>query len=164
SGPAAATSAVTSRLPSSLWLRDDGTPLGGWRWVVPASGGTPQLLFVLGAGLPGAERFAAARPPAGGGLNLRARPVALASLGLLPQDLPAVARRSSQLEILSAPVATPKPGVKPGGTSPAGDGGLSWLWGSLTLEAPQATPAAKAQPAKPPLAPTPAPTSAPAGR
>jgi len=164
SGPAAATSAVTSRLPSSLWLRDDGTPLGGWRWVVPASGGAPQLLFVLGAGLPGAERFAAARPPAGGGLNLRARPVALAALGLLPQDLPAVARRSSQLEILSAPVAMPKPGVKPGGTSPAGDGGLSWLWGSLTLEAPQAPPAAKAQPAKPPLAPAPAPTSAPAGR
>ncbi len=96
-------SAVQAKLPSSLWLREDGTPLGGWRWVVPASGGAPELLFVLGAGLPGAERFPAAMAPAGGGLSLRARPSALSELGLLPPDLPAVARRSSQLEMVSAP-------------------------------------------------------------
>ena len=146
-GPATSATAVQVKLPSSLWLRDDGTPLGGWRWVVPASGGAPELLFVLGAALPGAERFAAATPPAGGGLSLRARPDALAALGLLPPDLPAVARRSTQLEILSAPAAAPKPGASPGG-----DAGLSWLWGSLMLEAPTPPPAATAQPAQAPQA------------
>ncbi len=131
-GPAAAATSVQARLPSSLWLREDGSPLGGWRWVVPTAGGAPELLFVLGAALPRAERFPAASPPAGGGLTLRARPDALAALGLLPPDLPAVARRSTQLELRSVPVATPRSGASPGG-----DLGLSWLWGSLTLKAPQ---------------------------
>jgi hypothetical protein len=144
-GNSATASAGRAKLASSLWLRDDGTPLGGWRWVVPATGGAPELLFVLGAGLPGAERFAAARPPAGGGLSLRARPDALAALGLLPPDLPAVARRASQLEILSAPAAAPKPGASPGG-----DAGLSWLWGSLRLAAPKVPAAATTQPAQAP--------------
>jgi hypothetical protein len=144
SGPAAAAPAVAAKLSSSLWLREDGTPLGGWRWVVPAAGGVPELLFVLGAALPGAERFEAARPPAGGGLNLRVRPEALAALGLLPADLPAVARRSSQLQILSAPAGAPQ---APGAGS-AGDTGLSWLWGSLILEASQPP----AQPPAPPAA------------
>ena len=133
-GPAAAANAVQTRLPSSLWLREDGTPLGGWRWVVPAAaGGAPELLFVLGAALPSAERFPTARPPAGGGLSLRARPEALAALGLLPPDLPAVARRSTQLELRSVPVATPRTRAASGA-----DAGLSWLWGSLTLKAPEA--------------------------
>jgi hypothetical protein len=144
-GNSATASSGRAKLASSLWLRDDGTPLGGWRWVVPATGGAPELLFVLGAGLPGAERFAAARPPAGGGLSLRARPDALAALGLLPPDLPAVARRASQLEILSAPAAAPKPGASPGG-----DAGLSWLWGSLRLAAPKVPAAATTQPAQAP--------------
>ncbi|WP_094553985.1 hypothetical protein [Synechococcus sp. 1G10] len=144
-GNSATASAGRAKLASSLWLRDDGTPLGGWRWVVPTSGGAPELLFVLGAGLPGAERFAAARPPAGGGLSLRARPDALAALGLLPPDLPAVARRATQLEILSAPAAAPKPGASPGG-----DAGLSWLWGSLRLAAPKVPAAATTQPTQAP--------------
>lgn len=144
-GNSAAPNAGRAKLASSLWLREDGTPLGGWRWVVPTTGGAPELLFVLGAGLPGAERFAAARPPAGGGLSLRARPEALAALGLLPPDLPAVARRATQLEILSAPAAAPKQGASPGG-----DAGLSWLWGSLRLPAPKAPATATTEPAQAP--------------
>ncbi len=144
-GNSAAPNAGRAKLASSLWLREDGTPLGGWRWVVPTTGGAPELLFVLGAGLPGAERFAAARPPAGGGLSLRARPEALAALGLLPPDLPAVARRATQLEILSAPAAAPKQGASPGG-----DAGLSWLWGSLRLSAPKAPATATTEPAQAP--------------
>ncbi|MCP9839653.1 hypothetical protein KBY93_03260 [Synechococcus sp. J7-Johnson] len=146
-GNSAAATAGRAKLASSLWLRDDGTPLGGWRWVVPTAGGAPELLFVLGAGLPGAERFAPARPPAGGGLSLRARPESLAALGLLPPDLPAVVRRSTQLEILSAPAAASKPGASPGG-----DAGLSWLWGSLRLAAPKAPAAATTKPAQAPSA------------
>lgn len=131
----ASAAAVQAKLPSSLWLREDGTPLGGWRWVVPASGGAPELLFVLGAGLPGAERFPAAKAPPGGGLSLRARPSALSELGLLPPDLPAVARRSSQLEMISAPAGASKAAGSRGSGS-----GLSWLWGSLRLESAPATP------------------------
>lgn len=130
-------SAVQAKLPSSLWLREDGTPLGGWRWVVPASGGAPELLFVLGAGLPGGERFPVAKAPAGGGLSLRARPSALSELGLLPPDLPAVARRSSQLEMVSAPAGASRSRA---GRSQDSGSGLSWLWGSLRLEPSPASP------------------------
>lgn len=139
-------SAVQAKLPSSLWLREDGTPLGGWRWVVPASGGAPELLFVLGAGLPGGERFPAAMAPAGGGLSLRARPSALSELGLLPPDLPAVARRSSQLEMVSAPAGASRSRA---GSSQSSGSGLSWLWGSLRLEPSPASPSS-ISPLKPP--------------
>ncbi len=75
--------------------------LGGWRWL-PASAGEPQLLLFLGP-VPQAPLLRIGGPdqpmPPPGGLLLRSRPSALASLEMLPADVPDLVKRASQLEI-----------------------------------------------------------------
>ncbi len=93
-----------SVLPTSSWQRDDGTVVGGWRWLSPASSREPQLLFFLGPEPSRAGTSLAwpdARPQGGVALDLRIRPAALGALGLLPADLPLLVRRSDQLSLLS---------------------------------------------------------------
>jgi hypothetical protein len=88
--------------PPLSWRRDDGVVVGGWRWLAGADQRQTLLLFL------GPEPEAAAVPPlqplAAGpdALRLQLRPAAMASAGLLPQEWPAVLRRSRGLELATA--------------------------------------------------------------
>jgi len=83
---------------ASVWRRDDGVVVGGWQWV--ADRGRPsQLLFFLGPSPQAPQPINPERPfrPAAGQLWLRLRPDALAALGLLPEGMPALLQRASQI-------------------------------------------------------------------
>jgi hypothetical protein len=93
---------VSASFQAAQWSREDGQVVGGWRWL-REPGGDPQVLLFLGPD--------PARPKADGGsatplspggrglLRLRLRPKDLASLGLLPPDLPKPVQAASQLAI-----------------------------------------------------------------
>ena len=87
---------------ATVWKRADGTPVGGWRWL-QGRDGQPQLLLFLGPPPPSALPMA--EPPGQrvqpSQLALRVRPASLDGLGLLPEDMPSLARRASQLWINS---------------------------------------------------------------
>ncbi len=90
------------------WLREDGTVVGGWRWLAGADG-QARVLFFLGSPPPsslsmGSETVRPGRQE----LRMRARPSALEALGLLPPLLPGVVRQAEQLWI----EATPPPGAR----------------------------------------------------
>lgn len=83
--------------PAQAWVRDDGVVVGGWRWISAADGERQLLLFlgpdprlVLPLGREG-------KPITAGVLQLRARPDALQSLGLLPPQTPPIVQRAAQL-------------------------------------------------------------------
>jgi hypothetical protein len=87
------------------WLREDGTVVGGWRWL-QAADGSARVVFFLGTPPPpsapmGAETLRPGRQQ----LRVRARPVALNDLGLLPPLLPPVVRQADQLWLEAAPPA-----------------------------------------------------------
>jgi hypothetical protein len=87
------------------WMREDGTVVGGWRWL-QSPDGSARVLFFLGSPPPlskpmGWETVRPGRQE----LRLRARPAALASLGLLPPLLPPVVRQSQQIWIEAVPPA-----------------------------------------------------------
>jgi hypothetical protein len=111
SGPTAAPSRtrVQVEVTKADWSRDDGVVVGGWRWV-ESSDGQVEVLFFLGPPpalvLPMGQ---ASLPPARNQLRLRARPDALAALGLLPPQMPQLVQRSEQLWM----EAVPLPGVGP---------------------------------------------------
>ncbi|MFZ9752155.1 MAG: hypothetical protein ACO3B3_01165 [Cyanobium sp.] len=88
------------------WQRPDGVTVGGWRWVADP-GRAPQLLLFLGPPPPVALPIplTGSFRPGQGQLWLRLRPQALAALGLLPQEIPALLQRSSQLWIEAEPLA-----------------------------------------------------------
>ncbi|KEF42781.1 MAG: hypothetical protein ER33_04390 [Cyanobium sp. CACIAM 14] len=106
SGAGAPAASAASQAQSATWRRqDDGVVLGGWRWITEP-GPSPQLLLFLG---PVPSR----RPPmepsgdpalAAGELRLRVRPQALDLLGLLPEQMPDLVRRSDQLWMNAAPL------------------------------------------------------------
>lgn len=121
-------------LPTGVWLRQDGTVVGGWRWIRPTAGAPPLLSLFLGSlpppvpapPLPRIELTpAVATLPQT--LRLRARPQALAALGLLPPALPPVLQQSDQLELVARWPAVAK------GSS--GGQAQALLAGSLTLDA-----------------------------
>ncbi len=91
---------------TTTWKRPDGVTVGGWRWLSDP-GRTPQLLLFLGP----APQVALPIPisshlrPGPGQLWLRLRPQALGTLGLLPQEMPALLQRSSHLWIEAEPLA-----------------------------------------------------------
>ncbi|MCT4368802.1 hypothetical protein FB106_10485 [Synechococcus sp. Ace-Pa] len=109
-------------LPPLIWQRQDGTVVGGWRWITAGDAAAANLLFFLGP-LPSEVPPLMAPVPPGVALILKARPAALSSASLLPQGLPPVISQAEQLELFSAtkPNADQKPGP------------LSSLWGSLQL-------------------------------
>jgi len=121
-------------LPTGVWLRQDGTLVGGWRWIRPTAGAPPLLSLFLGSlpppvpapPLPRIELTpAVATLPQT--LRLRARPQALAALGLLPPALPPVLQQSDQLELVAR-----WPAVAKGSSSGQAQ---ALLAGSLTLDA-----------------------------
>lgn len=107
----------------AVWSREDGVIVGGWRWL--KAGRERQLLLYLGPTptLPLPYRPEADGGLAQGGLRLRARPLALQQLGLLPSQMPPLVQRAEQLAIESRPAAE--------GQGSASS--LSQLWGSLRL-------------------------------
>lgn len=111
----------TQVLPSTIWRREDGQVVGGWRWVMP-KGNAPQLLVFLG------PEPQSSTLVSGQDTLLRARPVALAALGLLPPELPGPVQQASELSILAKSQATDGRGLN----SP-----LSQLTGRLQLRQPQ---------------------------
>ena len=80
----------------TAWSREDGTLLGGWRWLP----GRQQLLLFLG---PVPTHLAASEPLGEANWRLRLRPAAMATAGLLPSSLPPVLRRSQQLQLIGSP-------------------------------------------------------------
>ncbi|MFM7268200.1 MAG: hypothetical protein ACKOZT_06385 [Cyanobium sp.] len=102
--PAAPASQPAPDAPA-LWRRADGVVVGGWQWVQDGSR-PPQLLLHLGppplvaAALPGSGLR-----PAAGQFWMRLRPQAMASLGLLPAEMPAVLQRATQVWIEAEPWA-----------------------------------------------------------
>jgi hypothetical protein len=79
----------------TAWSREDGTLLGGWRWL-PGQ----QLLLFLG---PVPTRLVPAAPLGEANWRLRLQPASMASAGLLPGSLPPVVRRSQQLQLSGSP-------------------------------------------------------------
>ena len=82
----------TQPLPSlTSWSREDGTVVGGWRWL-----SARRLLLFLG---PVPTAVAAEQPLAVMEWQLLLRPTALAASQLLPDGLPLVVQRASQLQL-----------------------------------------------------------------
>jgi len=104
-----------------IWRRPDGAVVGGWRWI-GAGGPSAELLLFLGpapvAPLPLGWDRRAPEP----GLRLRVRSEALERLGLLPEGIPPLVRRSSQLWLETEPLGD------------SADAGISRLRGRLRLE------------------------------
>ena len=88
----------------TAWSREDGTLVGGWRWLP----GRQQLLLFLG---PVPTTLPASPPLQDAGWRLRLRPQALDQAGLMPPELPPVVRRSRQL-LLSGRAAGARSGER----------------------------------------------------
>lgn len=73
----------------SLWSREDGETVGGWRWL-----GATQLLLFVGPSPTEVPRLEA---PIGADWQLLIQPAQLEAQQLLPPGLPLVVRRSAQL-------------------------------------------------------------------
>ena len=109
---------------ATVWKRPDGTAVGGWRWL-QGRDGQPQLLLFLGPPPPSVlpmgilprQRVESSQ------LALRVRPDALDALGLLPEEMPPLARRASQVWINSDPAVPARYGD-----------GISLLTGRLRLQ------------------------------
>ena len=103
----------SAALPASSWRREDGQVVGGWRWVLAASG-QPQLLAYLGPEPRSAHSAAPSAVPtpvlglpgSGEATVLRARPQALERLGLLPPELPQPVRQAAQLDLVAINAAS----------------------------------------------------------
>lgn len=124
----AATRSGSPVLPAISWRREDGLVVGGWRWVLAASG-QPQLLVYLGPEPPMAGASAFSTPTIGVPVSasqtvLRARPRDLARLGLLPPQLPQPVKQAAQLALVAASSAS---GMRAAGSP------LSQLTGQLQL-------------------------------
>jgi hypothetical protein len=73
----------------SLWNREDGAVVGGWRWLA-----SDQLLLFLG---PSPVQAPTLQPPVAADWQLLVQPRQLEALQLLPPGLPLVVKRASQL-------------------------------------------------------------------
>jgi len=91
----------SAALPAVSWHREDGTEVGGWRWLgAPGPAADPQLLVYLG---PQPNPVAA---PKTAHDQLRVRPGALEALGLLPPSLPLPVRQAGQLSLVAIPLGS----------------------------------------------------------
>ncbi|MFM7640243.1 MAG: hypothetical protein ACKO45_01615 [Cyanobium sp.] len=107
--------------PMALWQRKDGVVVGGWHWS-SGKGSNEQITLFLGPPPAQPGRVLPERFLKGEGMLLMARPQKLATLGLLPPDLPEVVKRSAWLWFASEPF----PGT-------GKDAPLSQLQGTLML-------------------------------
>lgn len=72
-----------------LWIRENGEPAGGWRWL-----SADQLLLFLG---PSPTQAPKLQPPSGADWQLLMQPQRLDNQQLLPPGLPVVVKRATQL-------------------------------------------------------------------
>lgn len=121
SRPAAAGGAPggSDTLPTSLWQREDGQVVGGWRWL-NRPGAAPELVMFLGPAPASALGAALAQGAAAPLLSLSLRPRQLGALGLLPETLPGPLMQAESLE-----VEAQRPADQ--------DGAISRLWARLLL-------------------------------
>ena len=133
-----AASSGSPTLPATSWRRQDGQVVGGWRWLLHSSG-PPRLLLFLGPQppllaqtLPKVSQSGPAltsptltSPEMAAAMVLRARPQALARLGLLPTELPLPLQQSGQLDLVA---------FQPAGRGRALASPLSQLTGRLQLQ------------------------------
>ena len=122
--PGAPTTSGTPALnpwPMALWTRQDGVVVGGWQ-LRKLAGANDQITFFLGPKATTPAPLLVSNLPQRGGLRLMVRPQELALRGLLPEELPAVVKRSAWLWVRSEPF----PGFQR-------DAPLSQLQGSLLL-------------------------------
>jgi hypothetical protein len=94
--PSSSPQALSGPAPMALWQRKDGVIVGGWLWS-SSTGSNEQITLFLGPPPAQPARFLPERLLKGNGMLLLARPQKLASLGLLPPDLPEVVKRSAWL-------------------------------------------------------------------
>ncbi|MEB3308456.1 MAG: hypothetical protein VKK98_09960 [Cyanobacteriota bacterium] len=92
-------------LPAAVFLREDGTVVGGWRWQA-VERGEPQLNLFLGP-TPGSLMPPVQSLPKGSPLRLRLLPEALNRLGLLPRSLPELIRQGRSLQLELSPSDRP---------------------------------------------------------
>ena len=75
----------------TLWSREDGAAVGGWRWLA-----SNQLLLFLG---PSPQRVPALAPLSSDRWQLLLQPSTLQTKGLLPEGLPLVVKRAQVLQL-----------------------------------------------------------------
>ena len=91
----------STTLPSSVWRREDGEVVGGWRWL-SREGAAPELLLFLGPEPPAdLDPGQTAGTPDGEWLHLELRPQRLAALGLMPSQLPEPLVQADQLTVMA---------------------------------------------------------------
>lgn len=88
-----------------LWRRSDGVVVGGWQWIADARRRPELLLFLGPQPLMAAPLGGSGFRPSAGQFWMRLRPQAMASLGLLPAEMPAVLQRATQVWIEAEPWA-----------------------------------------------------------
>ncbi len=88
----------SATLPTSLWQRQDGQVVGGWRWL-NRPGSAPELLMFLGPAPTAGPGAALAQGDAAPLLSLRLRPRQLGALGLLPETLPGPLMQAESLDV-----------------------------------------------------------------
>lgn len=106
------------------WIRNDGTVVGGWRWIVSGrSKPEVRLLLFLGP-LPPEQGFPEPLywTPSRRDLHLTMRPAALRKRGLLPDALPEPVLRAQNLQLNLL-----------GDQERPGSAALSWVTGDLRL-------------------------------
>ncbi len=100
--PTAAPSAPDSPV---LWRRSDGVVVGGWQWIQDAPRQPELLLFLGPQPLVAQPLQGSGFRPSAGQIWMRLRPQAMASLGLLPAEMPAVLQRATQVWMEAEPWA-----------------------------------------------------------
>jgi hypothetical protein len=88
-----------------LWRRSDGVVVGGWQWIEDGPRKPELLLFLGPQPLVAAPLQGSGFRPSAGQIWMRLRPQAMASLGLLPAEMPAVLQRATQVWIEAEPWA-----------------------------------------------------------
>lgn len=132
----------STTLPASVWRREDGVVVGGWRWISRA-GAAPELVLFLGpepAPAPSVPVAPGADAPL---LRLDLQPRGLAGLGLMPPSLPAPLVNAERFTVVAERPADER---RP----------ISALWGRLQVPTPQREPS-------PARSPSPSPPTPPSG-
>jgi hypothetical protein len=130
----------STTLPASVWRREDGVVVGGWRWISRA-GAAPELLLFLGpepTPVPSLPVAPGADAPL---LRLDLQPRALAGLGLMPPSLPAPLVNAERFTVVAERPADQR---RP----------ISALWGRLQVPRAEREPS---PPSQPPPSPSPQP-------
>ncbi|EDY37411.1 conserved hypothetical protein [Cyanobium sp. PCC 7001] len=134
----------STTLPASVWRREDGVVVGGWRWI-SRPGAAPELLLFLGPDPTPAASVPVATGAEAPLLRLDLQPKGLAGLGLMPPSLPVTLINAERFTVVAERPADER---RP----------ISALWGRLQV------PTAQREPPPPPArSPSPSPQPPPSG-